>query len=176
MDSQRYARRFPTVPLHRHDMQPGSVSTHTHSLLEAEVQLHIMLHVYCRSDNAGGRRAPQVTTLLRGDEMQNYKDPRVASQPSQQIHILPKVVQHSRCARNNAHENHKCHTESKLSAAKASVRRNRLSSLERESALSVCVCERRGCFHVLADPALFPLLSPSPNHHALGGDGSGSLV
>lgn len=46
MDSQRYARRVPAEPLHRHDMRARPASAQTVGVLEVEVQLHVMLHVY----------------------------------------------------------------------------------------------------------------------------------
>lgn len=77
MESQRYARRLLMELLHRHDVQPCSVSTQVSGLLEAELPLHIMLHgqatVVCtrRSDNADGhRRLTEVTTLFRGEKTQ----------------------------------------------------------------------------------------------------------
>lgn len=169
MDSQRYARRFPTEPLHRHDMQPCCVSTPIHSLLEAEVQLHIMLHAYCRKHTADGHDW-LVTTLLREhNKRNNYRSRAFLLSAHYKSTYFPKLSNTAgvSAAATPTGATNKRHTDPKLSAAKASRRRNRSSSVERESALRVRV---EGVFMCWRDPAHVPALSPSPNHQALGGD------
>lgn len=67
MESQRYARRLPMERPHRAatDVQPPpphSASTQVNSPSGRSVQLHIMLHVYCRLHTPGGETTTTTTT------------------------------------------------------------------------------------------------------------------
>lgn len=91
------------------------------------------------------KKTPQITLMdterlksRRCSEKTRGKTTKIRAfllSPHNKSTYFPKLSNTSWCQR----KNHKCHTGSKLTAAKASGRRNRLSSLERESTLCVCL-------------------------------------
>lgn len=125
MESQRYARRSHMQPLQSSDARPRSVSTTqvADGLLEAEAQLHIVLHVYRRlhdKKTAAGvnadvnSRLAGVTTPFRGRKTHTggggggeeaTESRAFLLSAHNKSTLLPKVGQHGRCLRGNAHRN-----------------------------------------------------------------------
>lgn len=133
MESQRYARRLPMERLHRAatDVQPRSASTQGNSASERRVQLHIMLHVYCRlhawkkknnnkptalRDTAGFWRSHDNIPKRAKAKPPNPRIPPSLSSPRNRSAHFHKVQRRSRCQRSDAHRKRECHTEAKLSA------------------------------------------------------------